>query len=459
MGLWLPDTPVSGVYQGKLKLRLYLPTNAGSNVDIVAQGVSIQPVLKPAAGGTYPTSEFVITNAHLAEGNGVMQPGQYRTVTQAVNISAGTARPTQILMRLAVKSTFNGTAYDFAPLEQSETLGKYVAFNIDVPGTPEAQMTSRSTDDPAVNQCFADWQPKKNSGVQQVNKFGTQEPTPESTLGQPAPLGVPQQDADSSGNLTNASTILPPPKGAPGNLLGLIGSVGDLGRVHSGCAGTSVAGKPWRTLRLQPRFAPNGSLPDWVLLDLFSLPAQASNPADAAVLKPSSNNVGGRVNINGDLYPFSTAAFSPPSAEMTRDAPLRAIIRSLKPGLSDADSDVLIKNIHNQTLATGATTTGAAFGPVAFTNEHLYPMTGGISEITGLADSGEASEELVQGMVGFLTPQSNVFSVFSVGQKIQQLPTGKIKILGESRIRTLLERYEDGGVWKVRGLSTTELGL
>lgn len=456
MGLWLPATTetVAGaqVYKGKLKLRLYLPTNAGSNVDIVAQGVSIQPVLKPAAGGTYPTSEFVITNAHLAEGNGVMQPGQYRTVTQAVNIPAGTARPSQILMRLAVKSTFNGTAYDFAPLEQSETLGKYVAFNIDVPAIPEAQMTSRSTDDPAVNQCFADWQPKKVSGVQQVNKFGTQNPTPESTLGQATPVGVPQQDADSSGNLTNISTILPSPKGTSGNPLGMVGSIGDLGRVHSGCAGTSVAGKPWRTLRLQPRFAPNGSLPDWVLLDLFSLPTQASTPADAAVLKPSLNNVGGRVNINAALFPFS-------STQMTRVAPLHAVLRGIDSALSDATVDTLVANILDQTLATGSTTTGVAFGPVAFTGEKLYSMPGEICEVKGIADGGEESESLARGLTGFFTDRSNVFSVFSVGQKIQQLPTGKIKILGESRIRTMMERYEDGGVWKVRGLSTTELGL
>ena len=86
-------------------------------------------------------------------------------------------------------------------------------------------------------------------------------------------------------------------------------------------------------------------------------------------------------------------------------------------------------------------------------------MPGELCEIKGISDKGEASELTMQKLAGLLTTNSNVFSVYSVGQKIQQLPNGTIKILGESRNRSLLERYQDGIDWKVRVVSTTELGI
>ncbi|HRJ72406.1 MAG TPA: hypothetical protein PLS03_09275 [Terrimicrobiaceae bacterium] len=61
----------------------------------------------------------------------------------------------------------------------------------------------------------------------------------------------------------------------------------------------------------------------------------------------------------------------------------------------------------------------------------------------------------MQNLLAYLTTRSNVFSVFSVGQKIQQLPNGRIVVLGESRTRTLLERENN----RVRVVSTQELGL
>ena len=456
MGLWLPAAPVAGVFQGKLKTRIYLPVNAGRSIDIVPSGLALQSLFKPTTGGTYSTADVAITAAHLSGASSLMQPGEYRTITQPANIPSA-SRPEKVLMRLAIKNAVGGTSYDFAPLEQSETLGKYVEYTIDPAAVAETSITSRSSDDPAVNQCFADWTPKKVPGVQQTNKFGTQELTPESTLNQAAPLGIPQQDATSLGNLTNVSTILPPPKGTAGNPTGLIGSVGDLGRVHTGCAGTSLAGKPWRTLRLQPRYAPNGSLPDWVLLDLFTIPLQARNKADRSVFWPAGGTVGGRINLNSKVYPFLPA-------QISREQPLRAVIQG-------ADGDATTEQVNETTaeilgfdgtaatLATGSTTTGAAFGTTAFTQNGLFAMPAAVCEVRGIADGGEESEALVRGLVGFLTTQSNVFSVYSVGQKIQQLPNGTIKILGESRNRSLLERYQDGIDWKVRVVSTTELGI
>jgi hypothetical protein len=458
IGLWLPPVTVFDVpgsynyYDAKLKARIHLPASAGGSVNIV--GLNLLYTIYPSVPSdfTFIGSNFNIAAANLTE-NGTMNPGEYRTITASVKVrvTSANARPSNpASIRLALRNNTAALSYDLAPVYASGAL-QDAAYTIDAPTVLEPAMTSISTNDPAINQCFADWT------TQGANSFGTQNRTFASKLGQAAAAVVPQQDKDAGGLLTNAGTLPPAMKGSAANPLGIVGSPGEIGRVHSGGRGTSVTGMPWRSLRLQPRSG-NGVVPDWMLLDLFTVPLVPKNSSDEAVLRPSTNTLGGRVNVNGRFYPFSTA-------QVTRNAPLRSIIRGLKPALTDTQAGALADNILNQTLAAGANP-GVAFGPAAFTAEKLYPMTGQICEIMGLADSGEESEDLVRGLAGFLTAQSNVYSVFSVGQKIQQLPGGKIKVLGESRTRTLLERYEDtgaawktGGTWKVRVLSTTELGL
>ena len=168
------------------------------------------------------------------------------------------------------------------------------------------------------------------------------------------------------------------------------------------------------------------------------------------MFRPFAEAAGGRVNINGrsGLYPFS-------SGQIAREEPLRAVLQKANP----ADADTLFQNIVAKTLASGTTGTGIAFGNSDLISDKLYLMPGELCEIKGISDKGEASELTMQKLAGLLTTNSNVFSVYSVGQKIQQLPNGTIKILGESRNRSLLERYQDGIDWKVRVVSTTELGI
>jgi hypothetical protein len=449
MGVWVASAPVAGQFPAKLKVRIYLPATVGTEIDLTQ--LSLQVELR---GGTsaskinYHSSNMAI-NAANVEGGGPLPAGEYRALTLPVNLTSAT-RPTRIYMRLALRIP-TGPSYDFAPLESSETLEKGASYTVDAAAIPEEEMTSLSTSDPVVNQCFADWTP--SAGGQKRNRFNTQLPAPESKLGQPAPLGVPQQDSDADGYLTGASTILPSPKGTLGNMLGMIGSVGELGLIHTGVAGTSVAGKPWRTLRLQPRYAPNGTLPDWVLLDLFTVPIQAKNAAEEAVFFPQADAMGGKINVNAKLYPF-------PSAQVSRTTPLRSIIKAVEPSLppdrlSSLTSAIVDFDGASEDLASGTTTTGLAFGTSNFAAQGLYTMPAAICEVKGVADAGEASEATVRGLIGFLTTQSNVFSVFAIGQKIQQLPTGAIKVLGESQTRSLIELSEG----KMRVVSTTELGM
>jgi hypothetical protein len=446
MGVWVAAAPVDGQYPAKLKMRVFLPTSVGTSIDLTS--LVLQDTLKSPANTGYHSGNLTISGTNV-EGGGLLPPGQFRTITFPITLNSAT-RPTQIYMRLALRIP-GGPSYDFAPLEQSETLTKFALYKVDAPEVTEGDMTSLSTNDPVVNQCYADWLP--SAGGQKTNRFNTQLPTAESTLGQAVPAGVPQQDGDANGNLTNASMILPSPKGTAGNPLGMVGSVGELGLIHTGVAGTSVLGKPWRTLRLQPRYVPNGTIPDWVLLDLFTVPIQAKNTAEAALFSPHPDAVGGRVNINTKLYPFQPTPIS-------RTAPLRAVIQASDPALSEeavTDMASAIQNFDGTTadLASGTFTTGLAFGPSNFTAAGLFSMPAAVCEVKGVADTGEESEAVVRGMIGFLTNRSNVFSVFAVGQKILQLPNGTIRVLGESRTRNLIEL--SGG--KMRVVSTAELGM
>ena len=73
----------------------------------------------------------------------------------------------------------------------------------------------------------------------------------------------------------------------------------------------------------------------------------------------------------------------------------------------------------------------------AGTGQALYQVD---AEIKGDADGGESSEISLRSMLPHLTSQSSVFAVYSIGQKITQLPNGRIRVLGKSRTVSLLER-------------------
>ena len=478
MGVWVPATPAATV---KLKVKIF--RDAGTGPDVSLAGLPLQyTVSSPSmsfSSNSYLIPPTDILKSDLTLDSPTIGPGEYRTVTINVTTPVAT-RPTTVAMRLAIKNydpvPNKRFSYDIAPIQDSDKPGGYAQYaqcTVDPdPAVGEAAMTSISTDDPVINQCFVDWRPLvpgsppgSSPGPQGINTFGTQDRPlvykfPRAAITVP---GQAQQDTDSGGNLTDASTAPPSIKASlayPDGTLGIVASVGEIGRVHSGGRGTYAFGTPWRTLRLQPR-STTGTVPDWMLLDLFTVPIQSQNLADQAVFRPSSNTLGGRVDVNGkpQLYPFSLS-------QVSRDVPLLPIIQSGNASLSLTEAKADVQNILNKTLAASTTGSGAQYGNSDLISNALYLMPGEICEVKGIADSGEQSEALVRNTIGLLTTQSNVFLVFSVGQKIQQLPNGQIKVLGEVRTRTLLERYEDltvpwkaGGTWKMRELSTTELGI
>ena len=441
IGVAVPAPPITSV---KLKVRLYRDAGSGPRISLINLPLQYG-ITSTSPSMSLASTTYKIAAADIFETDPTIGPGEYRTITVTIPTSVAT-RPTTVGMRLAIKNIAN-ISYDIAPLNDAGAAS--IQYTVDPlsGGTakPENEISSSSTGDPVVNQCFNDW--KMSAGT---NAFRSQDPPPISLLGKPAPVKSIQQDSDANGNITGVGVITPSPKLTADNPLGMVSSVGEIGRVHSGGLGTTAAGEPWRSIRLQPRQgSANAVVPDWLLLDLFTAPL-AGSAADQALFRPSAESAGGRININGrsELYPF-------PSAQIAREEPLRAVLQKANP----TDADSIYQNILTKTLASGTPGAGIAFGNSDLIADKLYLMPGELTEIKGISDSGEASELNLQKLIGLLTTNSNVFSVFSVGQRIQQLPNGTIKILGESRNCSLLERYRDGASWKVREVSTTELGI
>ena len=446
MGCWVPPDPI--VKEATVKIRFYWPN--GDVPRISLSGLRVQYNVWYGTSEFYPyEAAHQIVNGEIFEPDKTIGPGEYRTVSikyvkSGTTTTARSTLSTTAYIRTAIKNDIapplTATPYDIAPVDFTSWTG-YAPYVLD--NVAENDIQSISVNDPASNQSPYDWQTRA------ANTFNTQNPPAACKLGKPVAVAPPQQDADASGNLTDVGIRFPGPKGSSSNPKGMVGSVGEIGFVHTGGQGTSVAGTAYRSIRLQPRCFPNGSLPDWVLLDLFTAPRAATNDADKAVLCSTTNTLGGQINLNAMADPFTTAQFS-------RTGTLKTVLRSINPPLTDTNAETLAGNILNQTLATGSLTTGTTYGSPAFVANKLYPMPGEVCEVKGIADTGEDSESMTRALTGFLTTQSNVFSVYSIGQKITQLPGGRIQVNSESREQTLLERQENG---KVRMLSRKEIGL
>lgn len=428
MGMFVQPTPPINTVT--LKVKLFCDYGIGSTIDLT--NLFLQCAVTSAPFSFDENHDIAASD--IVGGDNTIGPGEYRTLSISITLTTPLViRPavlTNFELRMAIKSA-SGDSYDIAPVADSPGID----YPLDADTIVEANISSVSADDPVINQNPADW--NLNTGG---NSFGTPTTSPPgSTIGTPYGSISPQQDTDSSGDITDVG-VQPPILGEP------IWSVGDLGRIHSGGKGTSTAGVPWRTIRLQPR-KDNSELPDWLLLDLFTAPVQASG----------EDTIAGRINLNSAIDPFVDTQFP-------RTAPLRTLFRTAKPSLDNNAADILADAVLAQTLATNTLAAGTAFGTSDLIGAKLYPMPGEISEVKGIADGGEESEPFARQLVGRLTAQSNIFSVFAVGEKIQQTPppSSIIKVLGQTRTCTVLERYLDKTTlpptWKVRTLSTTELG-
>lgn len=276
----------------------------------------------------------------------------------------------------------------------------YIPYTVDDMTVPLNQITSVQVSDPRINKFKDNWE-------QGANTFGNY------NFNWLAPMVAnPPQDTQ-DGNVSDASLYMPSPKGTTNNPNGVVSSVAELGYLPTG-VGANV---PWRSLRLQP--TPASALPpDWALLDVFTPPLfPRDNPK---LYFPFGNSLAGRVNINNKIYPYTN---------MDRTVPLQSLFKGI-PSLTDGEIENLTENISKRTLATQ----GKEYG-----RTDAYDSVGELAEIAGVADKGEASEDLLRKFVDLTTVSSRAFRIYAVGQSLQQTPRGTIVLQAEKAVSAVVE--------------------
>lgn len=421
----------------KFKFEIHLPEKYGlASIDVTSLHARVR---FEKDGSMWDSPNFVDSQTQIKAGEcstTTLNAGGYVTVTRTVNLAAYptaplpfATRPASLKGRVMLNSTRAGQTLDVAPLVSTSEYLPDLPVNPDT--TAEADISSVEVDDPRVNKHKDDWKPRNGNSFGLANSVRT--------VGQPAG-GNPKQDADaqSGGNITDFSLFMPPPKGAAGNLAGFVTSTGELGYVHTGLEGSAKAGVPWRTFRLQ-KSANSNTLPDWALMDLFTVPPEVPAESALQVFAPHGTSVGGRVNLNATIRPFTNSK---------RINPLAAVFLGVKKAdgttIDLSVARTIADNIrgHNGTLFPKYDASDPGFPTT------LYDSPGEVIEIVGVADSGESSEDVVRQVSNQLTARGGVFSVYAIGQSLRQTPDGRLVVLAEQRTQTFLERLQDasGGV-------------
>jgi hypothetical protein len=241
---------------------------------------------------------------------------------------------------------------------------------------------------------------------------------------------------------------------------------------------TLQKGTPFRLLSYAPSTEPanqrttrSGSqaYPDWALLDLLYVPATLApdggpygNSTNLFFYGTYGGATAGRINPNGSVIYTTNAEV--PQTNVSRTLPMRAIFEGIRVNEEITGAG---KNV----IWTNGTTVDAAALAQAVEN---YVRTNGsgalrmpaeicnVPEIAALrpgAGINPTRNDLVRQIVGNLTTQGNVFSVWTVGQAIlknkKNTNYGEFEqgdtILAEVRLHFLVERYLDPGADGIYG--------
>lgn len=389
------DTASNGYFTLQVKAEVFLPDSYGINsydlkgsrlyihtgkTNLVGSGPAIGASGGPVASGT-------------------LVKGGYVTLTTPP-IDYTVSRPTApVQLRVSLLGPNSGAdqfrVYDVAPLVVDVA-------NIPCPVNPvgSTEWTSAEVSDPRVNKSRSNWV-VRSSG----NTFGAAN----SIWLQQNAATTPLTD----GTGAAASLFMPPQKGSPGNLNGLVSSVAELGYITTGAESDS-AGVPWRTLRLRPTSSGDTELPDWALLDLFIAPLDLS-AAQRALYEPGTNGRNGKININAAVQPFSETT--------GKLQPLQALTQAT--GLPGG----MVTNLLEHRLATNARTD---------LSTSFYQSPGQLAEIAGIADAGEASEQNIRQIYDLTTTRGSVFRVFAVGESIQQSVSGTLRVNSSKRVESVV---------------------
>lgn len=430
MGMWV-GAPAAGNLPVQTWCAVYVPgvLPGGNNADI-AINLTAMGIYETVTNQISPITAAMVQNVGPGSSAApVVRGGQYATMVHDYTrpIAVGAPRPSHFL-----NPVFGSGTTSFKPaikLANSITIAlstdTYPGFDPVTPSGPPAH--SYQVDDPVVNNRSQDWGYTASIAVPARASTFTAPWTHATTLGGTPSTAAPQQDTDSAGAVANGMYV-PAPRGSGSNPDGVVHSVGELGFISTGANYTtaSAAGVPWRTMRLQPQKSAT-DLPDWALLDMFSVPLAVA-AADAPYVRPDPASVGGRINVNSRVFPFADDSGNP---LLTRLLPLQALFYQATANLNAAQTALVADNIEARALAAS----GREYG-----TNRVFFAPGQIAEITGVADAGESSEGTIRSVVDLATTRSTVFSVYAIGQSLKQDKAGKIRQTGERRQLTILEK-------------------
>jgi len=441
-GFYLVNGSAPGRYRLQIVVELHLPKYAGlTSVDLSKLALAYNIYCNNSwiwiywPYNTVPSGSTAIASipprtldSTVVNGSLTLNAGEYRKVSVqssydlAFNSPYTAASLTKLYPTLAlVLAPGTGARLDFI------TLPEYPILASGLMG-PDTAINSLASDDP-YNRSQSNWTVQAPGNV----TWGAENANA-STLGASSDTS-PQQDTDANGLITDIGTQFPPPKGQTGNQNGIMESVAELGFIHTGYESQltgSYYGPPWRTLRLQPKNDGTSTLPDWALLDIFRVPL-----SNSIFYNYPHKQAGGRININANIKPFSDTAGN---STILRPLPLQALLQGARSGnitnpiVSATNAQMLAGYILNRTLSDGGTNPGQNYGC-----EDFYFSTGQLAEIKGIADQGEASETLLRDIVDQSTTRGNVFTIYAIGQTINQTSSTHIQILGERRRLIMLE--------------------
>jgi hypothetical protein len=232
---------------------------------------------------------------------------------------------------------------------------------------------------------------------------------------------------------------------------------------NEGVAYQNQKGTPFRLLSYAPS-TDQAAYPDWALLDLLYIPSTLipyGSPYNPSTAVPMNNNAStnlaffgtyggataGRINPNGAVIYTTNADI--PQANVSRTLPLQAVFS----GVSVDGANVPAASIAGAIEAYIRTN-----GPLRIPAEICN-----VPEIAARrATINPTRNDLVRQIVGTLTTQDNVFSVWTVGQAIQKrrgnaqygtFESGD-NVLAEVRLHFIVERYLDPGADGVYGNSS-----
>jgi hypothetical protein len=357
--------------------------------------------------------------------------------------------------------------------------------------------------DPLVNKFPGDWQSTEGSTstttIQPSSDRAVpniyQDTTFRTTLFDPESYWMPQADAGLCASIAQVAQQTQIPRSARMPNIGYLQYVrtgiipddesGDYAQQHGtpfrllSYAPSTEASSTDALVGQQTTYGGSQSYPDWAMLDLFYIPSTLA-PFGSTYNPPTANPgtnaavtnllyygtyggaTAGKINPNGAVI-YTTNA-DVPQANVSRTLPLQAVLDGVQVNQTITGSGTNAR-FTNGTAVPAASIAQAIENYIRTNAPFRMPAEiCNVPEIVALrAANNPTRNDLVRQVVGALTTQGNVFSVWTVGQAVKKKPThaeyGEFEagdnVLAEVRLRFIVERYLDPGADNVYGNTGT----